>query len=71
MKIYLISPHPRAIQDVDEFVFSSEQIWRNLAFHHLLNNGSSAVNAVNSLLIQTRPFFYGESNIMDRKNQKQ
>ncbi len=34
--------HPRAIQD--EFVSSSEQIWRNLAFHHLLTNGSSAVN---------------------------
>ncbi len=29
-----------AIQDIDEFVF---QIWRNLAWHHLLSNGSSAV----------------------------
>ncbi len=35
---------PSAIQDVDEFVSSLEQIWRNLAFHHLLTNGSSAVN---------------------------
>ncbi len=30
--------------DVDEFVSSSEEIWRNLALHHLLTNGSSAVN---------------------------
>ncbi len=36
--------HPQAIQDVDEFVSSSEQIWRNLALHHLLTIGSSAVN---------------------------
>ncbi len=28
---------------LDKFV-SSEQIWRHLAFHHLLTNGSSAVN---------------------------
>ncbi len=27
-----------------EFVSSSEQIWRNVSFHHLLKNGSSAVN---------------------------
>ncbi len=39
MKIYT-----QVIQDVDEFVSSSEQIWINLAFHHLLTNGSSAVN---------------------------
>ncbi len=32
------------IQDIDEFVSSSEQIWRNVALHHLLTNGSSAVN---------------------------
>ncbi len=30
--------------DIDEFVYSWEQIWRNLALHHLLTNGSSAVN---------------------------
>ncbi len=36
--------HPQAIQDVDEFISSSEQIWRNLALHHLPTNGSSAVN---------------------------
>ncbi len=32
------------IQEVDEYVFSSKQIWRNLALHHLLTNGSSAVS---------------------------
>ncbi len=36
--------HPQAIQDEDEFVSSWEQIWRNVALHHLLTNGSSAVN---------------------------
>ncbi len=35
---------PLGLTDVDEFVSSSEQIWRNLAVHHLLTNGSSAVN---------------------------
>ncbi len=29
---------------VNEFVSSSKQIWRNLALHHLLTNGFSAVN---------------------------
>ncbi len=29
---------------MDEFVYSSEQIWINLALHNLLTNGSSAVN---------------------------
>ncbi len=33
--------HPQAIQD--ELVSSSEEIWRNV-LHHLLTNGSSAVN---------------------------
>ncbi len=32
------------IQDVDDLVSSSEQILRNFALDHLLNNGSSAVN---------------------------
>ncbi len=32
------------IRDVDEFVCWSEQIWRNVALHHLLTNGSTAVN---------------------------
>ncbi len=36
--------HSPAIQDVNEFVSSSEQIQRNVALHHLLTNGSSAVN---------------------------
>ncbi len=36
--------HPQFIQDVDEFVSSSEQIWRNLVLLYLLTNGSSAVN---------------------------
>ncbi len=35
---------PQAIQNVDEFVTSSKQIRKNLASHHLLTNGSSAVN---------------------------
>ncbi len=35
---------PRAIQDVEEFVSSWDQIWRNIALHYLLTNGSSAVN---------------------------
>jgi len=30
--------HPQAIQDVDEFVSSSEEIGRNLALHHFLTN---------------------------------
>ncbi len=33
---------PSGHQDVN--VCSCKQIWRNLAFHHLLNNGTSAVN---------------------------
>ncbi len=44
MKICWQFTHPQAIQHVDEFVSSSEQIWRNLSLHHLLINGSSAVN---------------------------
>ncbi len=35
---------PQAIQDVDEFVSSLEQVWRNVALHHLLISGCSAVN---------------------------
>ncbi len=37
-KIYISwkCTHPQAIQDVDEFVSSSEHIWRNVALHHLL-----------------------------------
>ncbi len=35
---------PHAIYDLDEFVSSSEQIWRNLALHHQLIIASSAVN---------------------------
>ncbi len=44
MKMGLTCTYPQAIQDVDEFVCSSEQIWRNTALHHMLTNGSSAVN---------------------------
>ncbi len=36
--------HPQTIQGVEELVSSSEQIWRNIALHHLLAIGSSAVN---------------------------
>ncbi len=32
------------IQGVEEFVSSSEQMERNVALHHLLSIGSSAVN---------------------------
>ncbi len=41
--------HPHAIQD--EFVSSWELIWRNVALHHLLTNGSSAVNGCRQTLI--------------------
>ncbi len=36
--------HRQAILDDQDFVSSTEQIWRNLAFHHFLTTGSSAVN---------------------------
>ncbi len=39
-----VCTHPQAIQDVDDIVCPSEQIWRNVALHHLLTSGSSAVN---------------------------
>ncbi len=29
---------PQSIQDVEKFVSSSEKIWRNVTFHHLLTN---------------------------------
>ncbi len=38
--------HPQAIQDVNEFVSSLEQIWRNLALHHLLTNRLQWMGAV-------------------------
>ncbi len=44
MSICQKSTHPQAIQVVEEFVSSSRQIWKNLALHHLLTNGSSAAN---------------------------
>ncbi len=36
--------HPQAIQDIDEFVSSSEQIGRNSILHQLLCNRASSVN---------------------------
>jgi len=33
--------YPQAVQ-VDEFAYTSEQIWIHFALHHLLSNGSSA-----------------------------
>ncbi len=36
--------HSHAIQDIDEFVSSFKQIWKNVALHHLHTNGSSEVN---------------------------
>ncbi len=44
MKICQTLTCPQAIEDVDYFVSLLEQIGRNLALHHLLINGSSAVN---------------------------
>ncbi len=44
MTIYWGFTHPQPIQDVDEFVSSLDQIWRNVALHHLLTDASSAVN---------------------------
>ncbi len=43
MKICKNFTQPQAILNVDEFVSSSEHFWRNI-LHHLLTNGSSAVN---------------------------
>ncbi len=53
-----MNTHPQFIQDVDEFVSSSEQIWRNLALYHLLTNGSSAVNGCrqNECFLQINSF---------------
>ncbi len=36
--------YPQSIQEVVEFVSSSNQIYRNVALYHLLTNGSSSVN---------------------------
>ncbi len=44
MNIFWKCIHPQAIQDGDEFVYSSETDLDNLALHHLFTNGSSAVN---------------------------
>ncbi len=44
MKIFWKVAHSQAIQGVDGFVTSSEEIWINFALHHLLTNGSSVVN---------------------------
>ncbi len=44
IKLFWKCTHSQAFQDVDEFASSSEQIWRNVALHHLLSNRSSAVN---------------------------
>ncbi len=53
MKICWKVTHTQAIQDVDEFVSLSELIWRNVALHHLLTNGSSAVNGCHQKRVQT------------------
>ncbi len=44
MKIFWKCTHPQDIQNVDEFISLSVQIWRYLALNHLFTNGSSAVN---------------------------
>ncbi len=41
MYIYWKCTHPQAIQDINNFVSLSKQIWGNLALHHLLTNGCS------------------------------
>ncbi len=41
-KICWTFTYPQDIQNMR--VTSSQQIWRNFAFHHLLTSGSSAVN---------------------------
>ncbi len=43
----------QAFQDVDEFASSSEQIWRNVALHHLLSNRSSAWMGAVRMRVQT------------------
>ncbi len=43
-KIYWKCIHPQVIQELDELLSVSEQIWGNLALHHLLASLSSAVN---------------------------
>ncbi len=40
----LLKKYSQAIQDIDEFVSLWEQIWRNVALHHLLTSVSSEVN---------------------------
>ncbi len=42
MKMCLKCTHPKACQHVHNFIFLLEQIWRNLALHHLLTNGCFA-----------------------------
>ncbi len=44
LKFMLKCTYSLVIQEVAEFVSSSEQIWRNVALHHLLTSGSSGVN---------------------------
>ncbi len=44
MKNSLKCTNSQAIQGVDESVFSSEKIWKNVALHDFLTNGSYAVN---------------------------
>ncbi len=42
MKVY--NPPPPPPQAIPEFVYSLKKIWRHLALHYLLTNGSSVVN---------------------------
>ncbi len=39
--VHILHQH-QAIQDVDEFVYSLEQIWRNVTLHYLLACGESS-----------------------------
>ncbi len=44
IKISSKCSYPQAIQYVNKFVSSLEQIWRNVALHHMLSSGFSTVN---------------------------
>ncbi len=44
MKIFSKFPYSQDIHDVNEFVSSLGQLWRNFALLYSLTNGSSGVN---------------------------
>ncbi len=52
--------HPQTIQNIDEFVSSSEKIWINVSLCHFLTNESFAVDGCR----------YNESPNIDKKHHK-